>query len=782
MDAHIQCDFLVAGSGYAGICAATQAARLGLTTVLVEKRLLLGGNGGPSVGVGATGALTTNRYWHETGIVEELELRVGHARARTCPTSFGYSIDPQWDAVATRMLTEAGVTVLRGQLLMGAQAQGGNITSATVLNMETLQRTTVEARYYLDDTGDAVLARLAGADVWLGREGRDQTGERSAPATADRFLSAASLTALVADTGVAQPFLPPEGTPPWNPDKPCNHFDPSRKIHFLWQVDEGGESAQNSSYDTPQALYGRLRSRIYSVWDYLKNRKYPEELATFALLWISPELGKREGPRIAGDYLLTQTDIEGGVPFADAAGFGGHYLDEHLPSFDGGYEVRFYNRPLPYDIPLRCLYSRNIENLFSAGRSVGVSHQAFTSVRLMRTGGQLGQAAAVCAALCLRNGVTPREVALHRAEQFRGELARNDGWTIGFRERSTVEAYPGIRAAASSEAALTENEADVQYLPAEQGFAVWLTDYPETITQVRLRVRNPAAAAMALTLELAYGETPPILLKPVPEAVYDPQRRAYRESEDARLAGAAEAGAATPQGKAGFCHYFVRDDTLHVTEPLCTAEAQVPAGFDGTLSVPVRLPHALPAWNRRIGGQGLRLRVQGAALVAVTPQPLDILQGQGLRPVFGLAPTHAYGAAANVLDGVIHREGGAKLHAWRSAPGAPMPQWLELAWDRPRPVQEIRLHFDDTEAVFWEMSYLVGDRASRLLVADYQLQLRVEGHWRTVAEGRDNYLRFVCHSLAEPVQADAFRLTVYRVWGEGCPASVYHVGLAPRKA
>ncbi|HUT91237.1 MAG TPA: FAD-dependent oxidoreductase [Thermoguttaceae bacterium] len=45
----------------------------------------------------------------------------------------------------------------------------------------------------------------------------------------------------------------------------------------------------------------------------------------------------------------------------------------------------------PFWIPYRCLYSRNISNLFMAGRDMSTKHDALGAVRAMRTGGCMGE-------------------------------------------------------------------------------------------------------------------------------------------------------------------------------------------------------------------------------------------------------------------------------------------------------------------------------------------------------------------------------------------------------
>src|SRR5512137_2418401 len=77
------CDVLVIGSGVSGYCAAIQAGRLGCRTILIEKDEVLGGNAGPNLGVGITGADRYNHYAAETGIIQELQEEASWCMAFT---------------------------------------------------------------------------------------------------------------------------------------------------------------------------------------------------------------------------------------------------------------------------------------------------------------------------------------------------------------------------------------------------------------------------------------------------------------------------------------------------------------------------------------------------------------------------------------------------------------------------------------------------------------------------------------------------------------------------
>jgi hypothetical protein len=72
----------------------------------------------------------------------------------------------------------------------------------------------------------------------------------------------------------------------------------------------------------------------------------------------------------------------------------------------------------PYFVPYRCLYSRNIKNLFMAGRNVSVSHEALGTVRVMRTGGMMGEIVGYAAGFCKKYGATPRGIYENHLDEF----------------------------------------------------------------------------------------------------------------------------------------------------------------------------------------------------------------------------------------------------------------------------------------------------------------------------------------------------------------------------
>lgn len=97
--------------------------------------------------------------------------------------------------------------------------------------------------------------------------------------------------------------------------------------------------------------------------------------------------GRRETYRLEGNYVLKQQDIDGlWRRFPDAVSVGGWTMDDHpaegFYAFDRK-PCRQAKIPGPYNIPYRCICSKNIGNLMMAGRNISCSHVAFTSTRVM---------------------------------------------------------------------------------------------------------------------------------------------------------------------------------------------------------------------------------------------------------------------------------------------------------------------------------------------------------------------------------------------------------------
>ena len=166
----------------------------------------------------------------------------------------------------------------------------------------------------------------------------------------------------------------------------------------------------------------------YGVWNHIKNSGQFPEAETLTLEWVGTIPGKRESRRFEGDYMITQQDLVEQRHHADAVSFGGWAIDLH-PA-DGVFTARnpaatqWHSKGV-YQIPYRTMYSRNIKNLFLAGRIISASHIAFGSTRVMATCAHGGQAVGMAAAICAKEKLQPRDLlAAPRMKELQRELLR----------------------------------------------------------------------------------------------------------------------------------------------------------------------------------------------------------------------------------------------------------------------------------------------------------------------------------------------------------------------
>ena len=153
-----------------------------------------------------------------------------------------------------------------------------------------------------------------------------------------------------------------------------------------------------------------MKNHTTGEWaEKVKNRK---------LNWVAFVAGKRESRRLLGDVVLREQDIVGAQPYEDASVTTTWSIDLHYPEPSNaenfpGEEFRAICRQVqikPYAIPYRCFYSRNVDNLFMAGRDISVTHIALGTIRVMRTGGMMGEVVGMAASICKNHDCLPRAV------------------------------------------------------------------------------------------------------------------------------------------------------------------------------------------------------------------------------------------------------------------------------------------------------------------------------------------------------------------------------------
>ena len=424
----ITADLVICGAGLPGICTALKSARMGMKTALISNRPYFGGNASAELMimiVGASGMQEFNYNARETGVIEELFLEYLYKN----PEKNRYI----WDGILLDKLHAEENLMLFPNTCIDEVEMGENrcIRSVSGLQSTTEKRFVFRAPLFVDDTGDGTVGYLAGAEYRYGREAAAEFGEKFAPETADNGVLPSTMVFFAHDVGHPVPYTPPKFAKDYTKTDVLEHrvIPPNMFHQFLWFYELDGNLNQMDQYED---ILEHHRELVYGVWDYIKNSgKFPAE--NYAFSYISPIAGKRESRRLMGDYMLTEGDVLQQTDFRDTVGHGGWSIDLH--ALDGFYSKELINRHIYlkgiYQIPYRCGYSKDVDNLFLEGRSMSVSHVALGSVRTMATLSTIGQANAVAAFLCKKYGISPRQVGQEHLEELQRMLLESDQYIVG---------------------------------------------------------------------------------------------------------------------------------------------------------------------------------------------------------------------------------------------------------------------------------------------------------------------------------------------------------------
>jgi hypothetical protein len=133
--------------------------------------------------------------------------------------------------------------------------------------------------------------------------------------------------------------------------------------------------------------------------------------------------------------VLTEQDLTDFVLYPDASAPTTWTIDLHYPdpknteNFPDNefLSIAVHKSIHPYPIPYRCFYSRNINNLFMAGRNISVTHVALGTVRLMRTTGMMGEVVGMAASIAAKYSTNPRGVYQNHLEELKKMMKEGVG-------------------------------------------------------------------------------------------------------------------------------------------------------------------------------------------------------------------------------------------------------------------------------------------------------------------------------------------------------------------
>lgn len=735
-------DLVIVGGGLAGTCGAITAAREGLKVVLVQDRPVLGGNASSEVRLwvlGATSHMGNNNRWALEGgviheIFEENLFRNRHGNALIVDT-----------ILLEKVLAEPNIELLLNTAAYQVEKDSDDrITMVRGFCSQNSTTYDLHAPLFCDASGDGIIGFLSGAAFRMGAESGEEFGEGFAPDESYGQLLGHSIYFSTKDVGEPIKFVAPSYAL-----KDLGNITQHRKISSnmqgcnFWWIEYGGRL--DTVHET-ETIKWELWKVVYGIWDHIKNSGEFPEAENLTLEWVGHVPGKRESRRFEGDTILKQQDVIEQKNFEDTVAHGGWSLDLH-PA-DGVYAEQAacnqWHAKGVYGIPYRSYYSRNIPNLFLAGRIISASHVAFGSSRVMATCAVGGQAVAVAAAICREHNCLPREVGSGKLlAELQRRLERSGQFLPDVEVDDPTDLALLAKVKASSSLALGQLPPGVDQVRLDDGWAMLLPLSQGVQPTFGFDVEADQAGTLRIELQrsLKPGNfTPDELLEvveiPLPKGSSTPKVEFQRSIErggyhlvilrknpsikvrlsDSRLTGILALSNA-------------------FNKAVATSAVQQPPEGSGIECFEFWLP------KRRPEGRNLAIRID---------PPID---------TFG--PENAISGPPRPTESV---------NAWVADPGDSKPE-LSLSWPKPVTISRVLVEFDpDWDHPVETVLMTHPEEVSPFMVRDFDL---LDGDGRVLAERRDNHGARCMIDLPVATTTSSLHLRIHAT--QGTPAAVFRL-------
>ena len=404
-------DVVVCGAGPAGVIAAIAAAREGASVALVERFGFLGG----MATAGLVMPLSVFIYQNKRVIggipwefIERLEAMGGGYIEKPLGN---VAFDPElYKLCMQRMVLEAGVTLYMNSYLTGTVVGTEGTVECVVIENKSGSEA-LEAKVFIDCTGDADLAAMAGVEM------QPMNGEPLQPLSTYFILAGVDTSSpLIAEAmhhnkqGVNCHCLPireyllehaeelnmPEFGGPWF----CTTLHEGCVAVNMTRT--AADACDNRDYTAAEC---RLREDVYRMADVLRNNF--AEFKNCYVASVATQAGIRETRRIKGVHTMTAEEYMSGYRYEDSISRGAHPIDIHATK--GSSQVTHFLEQAAY-VPYRALIANNYPNLLVAGRCLSADRKAFASMRVQASCMGTGQAAGVAAAMCAKVGCSVQSV------------------------------------------------------------------------------------------------------------------------------------------------------------------------------------------------------------------------------------------------------------------------------------------------------------------------------------------------------------------------------------
>jgi FAD dependent oxidoreductase len=733
---------VVVGGGLAGVCAAIASARQGVKTVLVQDRPVLGGNASSEVRLwvlGATSHLGNNNRWsREGGIINEI-LEENLYRNRLGNALIFDTI------LLEKCMDEANLVLLLNTAAYDVEkSDPDTLTAVHAFCPQNSTRYILRAPLFCDASGDGLVGFMAGAAFRMGAESKEEFGEGFAPDAEYGQLLGHSMYFSTKDVGVPVKYTAPSWALKDITKIPrYRQFNTNMQGCNFWWIEYGGRL--DTIHQTEEIKW-ELWKVVYGVWDYIKNSGNFPEAETMTLEWVGHVPGKRESRRFEGDYIIRQQDVVGQTIFDDVVAHGGWAVDLH-PA-DGIYSeksgcTQWHSKGV-YGIPYRCYYSRNIKNLFLAGRIISATHVAFGSTRVMATCAAGGQAVGTAAALCLERKCLPAALSSGALlEELQLRLQRDGQFLPDKDLADPTDLASQASASASSRLVLSELLPNDAWICLDASWAMLVPLANETQPSFSLDVSAEKAGTLRVELRRSWKDgnfTPEELLELLEIPLSEGESRITARFD-------------APVDKAGY--YFLKlceDPSLHVR----TSDIRV----TGIVSVTT-------AFNKAV------------AKSSVQEPPADIgidrfefwlpkRRPAGLNLAMTFDPPIDHFGPANVIGGPARPVNGP--NAWVADPADAQPE-LHLDWASPITIGRVKIDFDpDWDHPMESVLMTHPEEVVPFLVKDFDL---VDESGRVIHSVRDHHSAIHDWLVDRPLLIK--RLTLRVLATHGAPAAVFRI-------
>ncbi len=707
-----EADLAVVGGGLSGVCIAVTAARNGNKVVLFQDRPVLGGNASSEIRLWALGATShmgnNNRWAREGGLINEILLENLRRNREGNPLILD-------TIILEKVVEEDNIELLLNTSVYEVEKSGDQIIkSVTGFCSQNSTTYKVSSGLFCDASGDGIVAFKAGATFRMGAEPKEEFDEGFAPNVEDYGnLLGHSMYFYTKETNASVKYIPPSFAIKDAGKLPrIKNYKVGEYGCRLWWVEYGGRL---DTIHQSEEIKFELWKVLYGIWDYIKNSgKFPESVNQ-TLEWVGTIPGKRESRRFEGDFMLTQKDIVEQRDYYDAVAHGGWAMDLH-PA-DGVYSdhdscTQWHSKGV-YTIPYRCYYSKDINNLFLAGRIISASHVAFGSSRVMLTCALGAQAVGEAVSLCLEHDLLPRGIAeddsimqklqlrLNRKGQSIPRVKPIDEEDIARKAKISASSTNQFKGFRPGDQWQQLEFSTAQLLPLKSGKAY----------QITFEVK--AKQATILNVELKTSSTSKHF---TPDLVVEHQ-------EFSLLKGKQEITFVTSKNLAKDQYVYIsllknEDVQIRLSEERITGIMTVQNKINKQVS--------------NFGKQEPPVNIGIDSFEFWTPER----RPKGQNMAFELSEFLDIFHVKNIANGHDRPEPNGKANAW-VASGLDKTPTLKMSWDKPQHISEINIFFDCDYDHALE-STLMGHPESRIpfIVKNYMIE---DGNGAIIARVEDNY-------------------------------------------